>query len=203
MPSTKGLTLLDYSKSRGIAPFEEIWAYVHREIGLRVLLQASAQKAALKTFLAVEEDPLDEEVAVDPRAAKLRSLGVEVAALEAIREVFAGTSLPEDQEKVRRILRTRSEIQKEWDDARDFSSPLVVRCFPSRANSQRWSSRCCAMARSVSSRSPTRRRLSSVRSPGQLMAAASQPRPVPGATAPPIRSRCSRSPNSGLRGRGE
>lgn len=34
VPSTKGLTLLDYSKSRGIAPFEEIWAYVHREIGL-------------------------------------------------------------------------------------------------------------------------------------------------------------------------
>ena len=58
---------------------------------------------------------------MDPRAAKLRSLGVEdPAALEAIREVFAGTSLPEDQEKVRRILRTRSEIQKEWDDARDF-----------------------------------------------------------------------------------
>jgi chromosome partitioning protein len=34
VPSTKGLTLLDYSKSRGIAPFEEIWAYVRREIGL-------------------------------------------------------------------------------------------------------------------------------------------------------------------------
>jgi chromosome partitioning protein len=34
VPSTTGLTLLDYSKSRGIAPFEEIWAYVRREIGL-------------------------------------------------------------------------------------------------------------------------------------------------------------------------
>jgi chromosome partitioning protein len=34
MPATRGLTLLDYSKSRGIAPFEEIWAYVRREIGL-------------------------------------------------------------------------------------------------------------------------------------------------------------------------
>jgi chromosome partitioning protein len=34
VPSTKGLTLLDYSKSRGIAPFEEIWAYVRREVGL-------------------------------------------------------------------------------------------------------------------------------------------------------------------------
>jgi chromosome partitioning protein len=34
VPSTKGLTLLDYSKSRGIEPFEEIWAYVRREIRL-------------------------------------------------------------------------------------------------------------------------------------------------------------------------
>jgi chromosome partitioning protein len=34
VPSTKGLTLLDYSKSRGIGPFEEIWAYVRREIKL-------------------------------------------------------------------------------------------------------------------------------------------------------------------------
>ena len=34
VPAVKGLTLLDYSRSRGIAPFEEIWAYVKREIGL-------------------------------------------------------------------------------------------------------------------------------------------------------------------------
>ena len=34
VPSAKGLTLLDYSRSRGIAPFEEIWAYVRREIKL-------------------------------------------------------------------------------------------------------------------------------------------------------------------------
>jgi chromosome partitioning protein len=34
VPSMKGLTLLDYSKSRGIAPFEEIWAYIRREIGI-------------------------------------------------------------------------------------------------------------------------------------------------------------------------
>lgn len=33
-PSIKGLTLLDYNKSRGIAPFEEIWAYAKRELGL-------------------------------------------------------------------------------------------------------------------------------------------------------------------------
>lgn len=77
-------------------------------------------KAALKAFLAADEDPATEVVMVDPRAAELRSLGAEdPAALQAIREVFAGTSLPDDQEKVRRILRTRSEIQKEWGDARD------------------------------------------------------------------------------------
>lgn len=34
VPSAKGLTLLDYSKSRGIEPFEEVWAYVRREIGI-------------------------------------------------------------------------------------------------------------------------------------------------------------------------
>lgn len=77
-------------------------------------------KAALKAFLAAEDDPLGELVAGDPRAKELRSLSIEdPAALQAIGEIFAGTSLPEDQEKVRRILRARSEIQKEWGDARD------------------------------------------------------------------------------------
>lgn len=75
-------------------------------------------KAALKAFLAAEEDLVTD--VVDPRSADFRALGVEdPAALQAIREVFAGTDLPDDQEKVRHILRTRSEIQKEWGDARD------------------------------------------------------------------------------------
>jgi len=34
VPSTKGLTLLDFNKSRGIEPFEEVWAHVRREMGL-------------------------------------------------------------------------------------------------------------------------------------------------------------------------
>lgn len=34
VPSMKGLTLLDYSKSRGIPPFEDFWAFVRREVGL-------------------------------------------------------------------------------------------------------------------------------------------------------------------------
>ena len=77
-------------------------------------------RASLKAFLA-EDDATSTNIAVmDRRATELRSLGAEdPAALEAIREVFAGTSLPNDREKVRRILRTRSEIQKEWGDARD------------------------------------------------------------------------------------
>src|SRR4051794_27836659 len=75
-------------------------------------------RASLKAFLA-QDDGADVGVS-DTRAAELRSLDIEdAAALEAIREVFAGTSLADDQEKVRRILRTRSEIQKEWGDARD------------------------------------------------------------------------------------
>ena len=34
VPSSKGLTLLDYSKSRGQEPFEEVWAYIKRQINL-------------------------------------------------------------------------------------------------------------------------------------------------------------------------
>jgi hypothetical protein len=77
-------------------------------------------RSALKAFLAADDDGSAEVAVVDPRAAELQSLGAEdPAALQAIREVFAGTGLPDDQEKVRRILRARSEIQKEWGDARD------------------------------------------------------------------------------------
>jgi len=77
-------------------------------------------RASLKAFLAEDEEAGAEVAVTDPRSAELRSLGSDdPAALETIREIFAGTSLPEDQDKVRRILRTRIEIQKEWGDARD------------------------------------------------------------------------------------
>jgi hypothetical protein len=77
-------------------------------------------RAALKAFLAEDDGAADDLAPADPRAAELQALGAEdPAVLDAIREVFAGTSLPDDQEKVRRILRTRSEIQREWGDARD------------------------------------------------------------------------------------
>ena len=77
-------------------------------------------RASLKAFLA-QDDVTDKDVVLtDRRALELQTLGAEDPdVLDAIREVFAGTSLPDDQEKVKRILRTRSEIQKEWGDARD------------------------------------------------------------------------------------
>lgn len=34
VPSSKGLTLLDYTKSRGQEPFEEVWAFIKRQINL-------------------------------------------------------------------------------------------------------------------------------------------------------------------------
>jgi len=76
-------------------------------------------RAALKAFLSTDDN--NEGLGqTDVRAGELRVLGADdPAALQAIREIFAGTSLPDDQEKVHRILRIRSEIQKEWADARD------------------------------------------------------------------------------------
>lgn len=76
-------------------------------------------RASLKAFLA-EDDPGVEVVVADPRAAEFQTMGADdTTALETIREVFAGTGLPDNQEKVKRILRARIEIQKEWGDARD------------------------------------------------------------------------------------
>jgi hypothetical protein len=76
-------------------------------------------KSALRAFLA-EEEFGEHESGIDPRAMELQSIGAEDQnALSAIREVFADTSLLDDPTKVRRILRVRSEIEKEWRDARD------------------------------------------------------------------------------------
>jgi hypothetical protein len=80
---------------------------------------AKRSRAALKAILD-DDDLIVDSPSGDLRAEQLRSLTVEDdTALEAIREVFAGTALFDDREKVRRILRVRSEIQKEWSDARD------------------------------------------------------------------------------------
>jgi len=77
-------------------------------------------RAALKALLAEEDEPAADVVNTDRRASEFRSIGAEdPTAIAAIREVFAGTSLPDDHEKIRRILRVQSEIRKEWGDARD------------------------------------------------------------------------------------
>jgi hypothetical protein len=77
-------------------------------------------RSSLKAFLAQDDDADAELEVADPRATDLRSLGAEDPdAIAAIRDVFAGTDLPNNEAKVRRILRARNEIQKEWSDARD------------------------------------------------------------------------------------
>jgi len=82
--------------------------------------QARRSRASLKTFLAQDDLTGTDLVSADRRALEFQTLGAEDPdILDAIRDVFAGTGLPDDREKVKRILRTRSEIQKEWGDARD------------------------------------------------------------------------------------
>jgi hypothetical protein len=76
-------------------------------------------KSALRAFLA-EEDLIGDASISDPRTAELQVIRAnDSAALSAIQEVFAGTSLLNDPAKIRRILRVRSEVEKEWRDARD------------------------------------------------------------------------------------
>ena len=77
-------------------------------------------RTALRAFLAEGDDDTTVGGVDDPRAAELRRFSDEdPGTLATIREVFAGTGLPEDPEKVRRLLRVRGEIHKEWTDARD------------------------------------------------------------------------------------
>lgn len=84
-------------------------------------MSGKRSRSALKNFL-LAEDPVEAiaQPAEDPRASAMLAVGaVEGEALEVIRDVFAGTALPDDPVKVSRILRVRSEIQKEWSDVRD------------------------------------------------------------------------------------
>lgn len=77
-------------------------------------------RAALRTFLTDRDEAPAFDAVDDPRAAELQLLGNEdPVTLAVIREIFVGTELPNDQEKLRRLLRVRSEIHKEWSDARD------------------------------------------------------------------------------------
>lgn len=71
-------------------------------------------------MLLADDDGLADVSGEDLRSSDLRSLERgEAAGMEALRKVFIGTNLLKDAGKVRRILRARTEIQKEWGDARD------------------------------------------------------------------------------------
>jgi hypothetical protein len=83
-------------------------------------MSGKRSKGALRNFLLEEEPEVASTELPDQRALSMRAVGaVEGEALDVIRDVFAGTDLPDDPVKVSRILRVRSEIQKEWGDVRD------------------------------------------------------------------------------------
>lgn len=82
-------------------------------------MSGKRSKGALKAFLADDSETVVAQ-APDPRTTQLQAIGSDdAAALSIIRDLFAGTGLPDDNAKVRRILRVRVEVQKEWGDARD------------------------------------------------------------------------------------
>ena len=73
-------------------------------------------RSSLRQFLAVEE----EGNVPDRRARDLQDqILVDPAVLEALREVFLGTNVIDDQAKIRRILDVRAEVSRSWSDARD------------------------------------------------------------------------------------
>ncbi|NPD69845.1 hypothetical protein HN018_22125 (plasmid) [Lichenicola cladoniae] len=73
-------------------------------------------RASLKKFLASDEDVQP----VDKRSSELEEqILIDPAVLEALREVFLGTNVIEDESKIRRILDVRAEILRSWSEARD------------------------------------------------------------------------------------
>lgn len=74
----------------------------------------------MRTFITEHDKASSFDTNGDPRATELQLLGSEdPITLAIIREIFIGTDFSNDQEKLRRLLRVRSEIHKEWSDARD------------------------------------------------------------------------------------
>lgn len=74
----------------------------------------------MRTFITEHDKASFFDTNGDPRATELQLLGSEdPITLAIIREIFIGTDFSNDQEKLRRLLRVRSEIHKEWSDARD------------------------------------------------------------------------------------
>ena len=78
--------------------------------------QQTKAKAALAQFLMSDDDSLP----TDHRAKQLAShIVIEPGVLQTLREIFDGTDVIEDREKIRKILDVRSEITQSWSDARD------------------------------------------------------------------------------------
>jgi hypothetical protein len=72
-------------------------------------------KRALK-LPAIDVD----DISLDRRSDELRQFGAEdPASLQIVQEVFAGTGLVEDRDKVQLLLELRGEIRRHWGTARD------------------------------------------------------------------------------------
>ena len=73
-------------------------------------------KASLAKLLETEDDAFPPDL----RSQELEhQILVEPAIFAALREVFEGTDVIEDAEKVRKILAVRAEVHRNWSDARD------------------------------------------------------------------------------------
>ncbi len=65
-------------------------------------------------------DQVDEDDITDRRSQDLRQFAIEDAvSIDALRDVFAGTDLVDDKEKVRFVLELRGEVRRHWGAARD------------------------------------------------------------------------------------
>ena len=75
-------------------------------------------------------DQIDEDDIIDRRSEDLRQFAVEdTVSIDALKDVFAGTDLVGDKEKVRFVLELRGEVRRHWGAARDCFSPLDVRLW--------------------------------------------------------------------------
>ncbi len=62
----------------------------------------------------------EEDIVVDQRSDELRQFAIEdPVSLETLQDVFAGTGLVDNPEKVRYVLELRGEVRRHWSAARD------------------------------------------------------------------------------------
>jgi hypothetical protein len=76
--------------------------------------------ARVRKGLVKLSDHVDEDDIVDRRSQDLRQFAIEDSmSIRAVKDVFAGTNLVEDAEKVRFVLELRGEVRRHWGAARD------------------------------------------------------------------------------------